>query len=495
MSKVTLLLAVKAFLASEHGHFIDGRSYSGTGSLRAVINPATGQAIAEVHDGGAEEVNAAMTAAQLAFTGSWGATPALVRGTLLLKLADALACHREELAQLETLCSGKTIVLARSLELDQAVAFLRYFAGWAGKICGETPEMSLPSLSGEKYRGFTVREPLGVVVGIIPWNFSIMIAVWKMAAALVCGCTVVLKPSEYTPLTLLLIARLAAEVGFPPGTINVVNGDGALLGPLLINHADCAKVSFTGSVATGRAVGNAATAGFKPATLELGGKNAALFLDDVSVTEMVDGIIEAGYLNQGQICAAAERFYLPAAKIDAVLDLLCQRLTRLAVGSPLDEDCQLGPLANQAQLLKVLGMIDAARQAGDSVLCGGISPAGPGCYLLPTAIRARSAASAIMQQETFGPVGAFLAWHDEEQALAWLNDSPFGLAASIWTRDLSKAMRYSERIQAGIVWVNMHTLLDPALPFGGIRQSGCGREFGSAFIHDYTRLKSVMIRY
>ncbi|QUG73648.1 aldehyde dehydrogenase family protein (plasmid) [Erwinia sp. E602] len=495
MGRAQLLTTVSEFLPRDHGHFINGQRRSGSGARRPVVDPASGKRIAEVHDGGAAEVTAAMAAAQAAFNGEWAATPTLARGNLLLKLAAALEAHREELAQLETLCSGKTIALSRGLELDQSVAFLRYFAGWAGKINGETLAVSIPPFADEKYRAFTVREPLGVVVGILPWNFSIMIAVWKFAAALICGNTVVLKPSEYTPLTLLRVAELANEVGFPPGTLNVVNGDGQVLGPLLIAHPACGKVSFTGSMKTGRVVGDAASQRGIPVTLELGGKNAALFLDDLSVEEMVDGIMEAGYLNQGQICSSAERFYLPAGKIDAVLQALSLRLAALKPDSPLDDECLLGPLANAPHLEKVQGLIAAAQQDGDRLVFGGTRPAGEGYYLLPAAIAARSADSAIMQQETFGPVGAFLAWQQEEQALQWINDSPYGLSASVWTHDLSKALRYSEGIQAGTVWINMHNILDPALPFGGIKGSGNGREFGSAFIQDYTRLKSVMMRY
>lgn len=495
MSEVAVLPAVSAFLQREHGHYINGNSLSGQGPLRPVINPATAQEVAQVRDGGASDVQAAMSAAQQAFQGEWAAMPALARGSLLLKLADALERHREELAQLETLCSGKLITLSRGLELDQSVAFLRYFAGWAGKITGETPELSLPSFQGEKYRGFTTREPLGVVVGILPWNFSIMIAIWKMAAALICGCTVVLKPSEFTPLTMLRVAQLAGEVGFPRGVINIINGDGRLLGPLLTDHPDCAKVTFTGSGLTGRAVGSAACARAIPFTLELGGKNAALFLDDMSEEEMVDGIIEAGYINQGQICAAAERFYLPAEKCDNVLEALCRRLAQLTAGSPLDEACQLGPLANSAHLKKVQALVAQAQKEGDKLLCGGRSPDLPGYYFLPTVLKVNRAEATLMQQETFGPVGAFMAYHDEQQALEWVNASPYGLAASVWTHDFSKALRCSERIRAGTVWVNMHTFLDPALPFGGVKSSGNGREFGSAFVADYTQLKSVMMRY
>jgi NAD-dependent aldehyde dehydrogenases len=307
MSAIPLLPEVKAFLAREHGNYIDNTSVVGSGVIFEVINPATGESVATFNAASQQQAHHALDSAHKAFM-TWREMPTLQRGSLLLKLADKLAEKREELAQIETLCSGKTIQLSRLLELDQSVTFLRYFAGWAGKINGETLDVSLPSFAGEKYTAFTRRLPVGVVVAIVPWNFSIMIAVWKIAAALVCGCSVVVKPSEYTPLTLLRLAELATECGFPPGVINVVNGAGSELGPVLISHEACAKISFTGSVATGNAVNRTATAQGKRVTLELGGKNAALFLNDLSVTEMVNGIMEAGYLNQGQICAAAECF-------------------------------------------------------------------------------------------------------------------------------------------------------------------------------------------
>lgn len=494
MSDVALLPQVTAFLGRRQGHFIHGEAQEGQGAAFSVTNPATGDTLLTLKGADEAQAHAAMQAAQAAFA-PWRDMPTLQRGALLLKLADALAEEREALAQLESLCSGKTIQLARMLEIDQSVAFLRYFAGWAGKINGETLDVSLPSFAGEKYTAFTRRQPVGVVVGIVPWNFSIMIAVWKLAAALVCGCTVVLKPSEYTPLTLLRVAELATACGFPPGVINVVNGSGALLGPLLIGHPACAKVSFTGSVATGNAVNRLATEQGKRVTLELGGKNAALFLDDLSPEEMVNGILEAGYLNQGQICAAAECFWLPEQKMEAVLALLSERLAAMPIGSPLDEATVVGPLANRAQFDKVLGLIEQARAEGDEIVCGGQAQGGKGFFVQPTAIRVASVDSTLMREETFGPVGSFIAYQDAEQALATINDSPYGLAASVWSHNLSHALRISERLEAGIVWINMHTFLDPAVPFGGVKGSGIGREFGSAFIDDYTELKSVMMRY
>ena len=494
MSDVTLLAEVTAFLRQPHGQFIAGEALPGNGPTLAVINPATGKAIAEVTAADVRQADLAMASASQAFDG-WRAMPTLQRGTLLLRLADLLASHREELAQLESLCSGKTIGLARMLELDQSVAFLRYFAGWAGKVTGETLDVSLPSMAGEQYTAFTRRQPVGVVVGIVPWNFSIMIAIWKLAAALVCGCTIVIKPSEYTPLTLLRVAELAKEAGIPDGVINVVNGAGGDIAQRLIAHPACAKVSFTGSVATGEKVQQSAIGAGKRVTLELGGKNAALFLDDLTPEAMADGIIEAGYLNQGQICAAAERFYLPQGKLDAVLEILKQRLSALRPGSPLDEQTLMGPLANRVQFEKVLQLIEKAREEGDTIVCGGETLPGDGYFVLPTAVKVRSENSTLMQEETFGPVCSFISYQSEEEALSRINASPFGLAASVWSENIRKALRYSGAINAGIVWVNMHTFLDPAVPFGGMKGSGIGREFGSAFIDDYTELKSVMVRY
>ena len=475
MSEITLLAEVTAFLRQPHGQFIAGQREAGRGAPFAVINPATGRAIAEVTAADSDQADRAMESARQALS-QWREMPTLARGALLLKLADTLAEHREALAQLESLCSGKTITLVRMLELDQSVAFLRYFAGWAGKVTGETLDVSLPSMAGEKYTAFTRRQPLGVVVGIVPWNFS-------------------LKPSEYTPLTLLRVAELAKAVGIPDGVINVVNGAGGEIAQRLITHPACAKVSFTGSVATGEKVQQSASASGKRVTLELGGKNAALFLDDLTPEAMVNGIIEAGYLNQGQICAAAERFYLPQGKLDAVLALLKDKLSAFAPGSPLDEQTLMGPLANRQQYDKVLRLIQTARDEGDTIVCGGEALPGEGYFLQPTAVKVRSEESTLMREETFGPVCSFIGYRSEEEALARINASPYGLAASVWSDNIRQALRYSEAIEAGIVWVNMHTFLDPAVPFGGMKGSGIGREFGSAFIDDYTELKSVMVRY
>jgi phenylacetaldehyde dehydrogenase len=497
MTDITILPSVQAFMARAHGQFINGRtSHDAAAKSADVINPATKQVVASVYQASDAELEQAVSGARDAFEGTWAQTSPARRGELLNKLADLMVANREELAQIESLCSGKIINLARGFEVDYAVQFLRYYAGWATKIQGRTMSLSLPSGAGEKYNGYTLREPVGVMAGIVPWNFSIMIAVWKFGAALTCGCTAVIKPSEFTPLTMIRVAELAIEAGIPPGVLNVVNGSGSVIGPALIDHPSIAKVSFTGSVPTGTGVGVAAMkAGLKHVTLELGGKNPAGFLPDYPVDKTVEGILEAGYMNQGEICASAERFYVHSSKIDAVLAELAKRLATITIGSPLDESVGYGPLANKPHFEKIMAFFAKAREQGGEVVYGGEAANAEGYFVKPTAIRAKSQHDAIMSEETFGPVGSFLAYETVDELVGYMNDTPFGLTASIWTDELSSALRLIPRIQAGTVWVNMHNFLDPSVPFGGAKSSGIGREFGEAFIDNFTELKSVMIRY
>ncbi|MFC0180166.1 aldehyde dehydrogenase family protein [Thorsellia kenyensis] len=497
MTDITLLPSVVDFLKQSHGQYINGQHVKTSSSKSLeVFNPATGEIIAHVHKATDAEIDAAVQAAHTAFHSTWADTSPMQRGDYLYKLAELLQRDREILAQIESLSSGKIIQLSRFLEIDQSTQFLKYFAGWSSKISGETLNVSLPSFNKEKYSAFTLREPVGVVAGIIPWNFSIMIAIWKLAAALTCGCTIVLKPSEYTPLTLLKLVDLAKEAGIPDGVINIVNGDGKEVGTRLITHKLVSKVSFTGSVATGLIVGEQAMhSNLKRTTLELGGKNGAAFLTDVSVETIVNGIIEAGFLNQGQICAAAERFYIPNDLLPEVMDKLAVALGSMKIGSSLDETTQVGPLANKMQKEKVLSLIEKAKSEGNKIICGGHAIEGAGYFVAPTAILANSTQDTLMKEETFGPVGTLIGYDNENELINMLNDSPYGLSASLWTNDLSKAYRMIPKIEAGTLWVNMHTFLDPALPFGGVKASGIGREFGSAFIEYYTELKSVMIRY
>ncbi|WP_321871899.1 aldehyde dehydrogenase family protein [Paraburkholderia tropica] len=495
MGYITLLPQVQAFLRRDHAHFIAGQYHCSASTTRLpVVDPSTGETVATIREADEADLQAAVSTAKAAFHGAWADTLPYQRGVILNRFADLLEAHGEELAQIETVCSGKSIHLSRAFEVAQSAVFLRYYAGWATKINGETMSPSIPSVAGERYTAFTRREPVGVVAGIVPWNFSVMIAIWKIASALVTGCTIVIKPSESTPLSLLRVAELAIEAGVPAGALNILNGTGST-GQKLIQHRDIAKVSFTGSVPTGIAVGQMAMgAGLTRATLELGGKNAAALLADVDVEQAVAGLVHTGYVHQGQVCAAPERVYVHRSRLDEVLELIGPALSAIKIGNPLDEAVHFGPLANRAQYDKVLAYFDHAH-AHNRVIHGAKAVDRPGYFVEPTAVLADNPDDRLLREETFGPVITFYPFDTEEELLDLINDSPYGLTASVWTNNLSKALRLVPLIEAGTVWINMHTFLDPAVPFGGIKSSGVGREFGSAFIDDYTELKSVMIRY
>lgn len=495
MNEIQLLPQVQDFLQQNHAHFIDGQYYKGHSNTSIpVINPANEEVVTEIANASKADIEAAVFSARSAFKGSWAETSPYQRGVVLNRLADLIEANGEELAQLDTLCSGKTIHLSRMFEVSQSAIFLRYFAGWSTKINGETMSPSFPSMADEKYTAFTRREPVGVVAGIVPWNSSVMIGVWKIAAALVTGCTIIIKPSEFTPLTMLRLAQLAVEAGLPPGAFNVLNGAGGV-GAQLINHPQVSKVSFTGSVPTGLKVGQAAmAASLTRVTLELGGKNAAALLPDVNVDAAVAGLIQSGYVHQGQVCAAPERVYVPRERLQEVIEKFSVALEQLTIGSPLDESVQFGPLANKPQFDKVMECLQVAHQES-KVLFGGKALPQPGYFVEPTLLLALSSQDRMLHEETFGPIITLLAYDDVNELPALINDSPFGLTASVWSNDLSGALRLITEIEAGTVYVNMHTFIDPAVPFGGIKASGTGREFGSAFIEDYTEIKSVMIRY
>ncbi|MGO3740269.1 MAG: aldehyde dehydrogenase family protein [Marinomonas foliarum] len=494
MSDINLLESTRNFLKQPHGHFINGETtYLASASTFDVVNPATEDVISSFHNASEQDVNDAVNSAQVAFKGSWKQTSPYDKGVLLNKFADLIEEHSEELAQLESLCSGKSIQLSRFLEIQQSVVFLRYFAGWTTKINGETMSPSFPSMQGEKYSASTRRDPVGVVAGIIPWNFSVMIACWKIGSALCTGCTIVVKPSEFTPITLLRMAELAKEAGIPDGVLNILNGDG-LVGNQLISHEKVRKVSFTGSVETGKKVNLTAAKDFTHCTLELGGKNTVAVLKDGNIDHVVAGLFNTGYLHQGQICAAPERVYVHSSKIKELTDKLAQQLSAAPMGSPLDEGIFFGPISNKPQYLKLCAVLEKA-QKESRVLFGGKVVEGKGYFIEPTIIQASNATETLMQEETFGPIISFMPYEEEEELINLINNTPFGLGTSIWTNNLSQAMRMIPEIESGTVWVNMHTMVDPAVPFGGVKQSGTGREFGSAFINDYTEIKSVIMCY
>lgn len=495
MSEVQVLESVQQFMARQHGHFIHAEHVAAEGAERIeLINPATEQAVSSIAVGSLKDVEKAVQSAHDAFSNAWANTSPYERGLKLNKLADLVEAHAEELAQLETLTTGKLINLSRHLEVAQTVVFLRYFAGWATKIHGQTMQPSIPSVNGEKYTAYTMRQPIGVVAGIVPWNFALMIGVWKIGSALTTGCTIVLKPSEFAALSLLRLAELAVEAGIPAGTINVVTGKGET-GQHLIDSPLVKKVSFTGSVPTGIAIGKQAMASdLTRVSLELGGKNAAAILADANLDEILPTLLQATFVHQGQVCAAPERFFVHQSKYDELVSKVSGAIQQLKIGSPLDESSMFGPLSNKPHFDKVKHYLNLAQQ-NNQVITGGKALDGTGYFVEPTLLKVSGVDDPLFIEETFGPVVDVIAFESDEELIEMMNHSRFGLTASVWTNDLSKALRLIPQIEAGSVWVNMHTFLDPAVPFGGVKASGIGREFSDAFIEDYTELKSVMIRY
>jgi len=493
---IALDKAVRAYLQTDFGLFIDGRMQPARSDRRiAVFNPATGEPIAQVADANSADVDAAIVSARAAFeSGAWTGLRPADRERILLKLADTLEAHGEELAQIETLNQGKSINVSRAVEVGAAVEYIRYMAGWATKITGETFDVSIGFPPGTKYTAYTRKEPVGVVVGIVPWNFPLLIAVWKLIPALAAGCTIVIKPSPETPLTALRLAQLAIEAGVPPGVFNVVTGGGTC-GTALVGHPKVAKVTFTGSTATGKLVGTAALQNMTRFSLELGGKNPAVMLADVNVEQAVRGAAMGGFFNQGQVCASASRIYVHRSKYRQIAEGLAEAARGMSLGPGLDPSAQINPLVSANHRNAVNGHLLRARTEGARFLAGGESLEAPGYYVKPAVIVDAPVDAAIVRDEVFGPVLLVVPFDDPHEAIRLANDSPYGLAASLWSNDLAAVMNLVPRIEAGTVWVNCHVPLDPAMPFGGYKQSGIGREFGKYAIEGFLETKSVCIAH
>ncbi len=487
---------VASFAAREHGLFIDGGWRDGQSPARLdVFNPATGRRLAQVVDAGAADVEAAVTSAARAFErGVWRNLRPADRERILLKLADALEANGETFAQLETLNQGKSINIARAVEVGATVEYVRYMAGWATKITGETMDVSIPFPPGTRYTAYTRREPVGVVAGIVPWNFPLMIAVWKLIPALASGCSIVIKPSPETPLTALLLAQLACEAGVPPGVFNVVTG-GVEAGDALVKHPLVNKISFTGSTRTGKLVGTAAVQNMTRFSLELGGKNPIVMLADVDVEQAVQGVLAGAFFNQGQVCAAASRLYVHRSRYAQITEALAAAADAMKLGPGLDPSAQINPLVSARHRDTVARYIERGRAEGATLLCGGDAPELDGFYVKPTVMAGVDPHATVVREEIFGPVLAAVPFDDASDAIRMANDTPYGLTASLWTNDLKAAFNLIPEIQAGTVWVNCHIPLDPSLPFGGFKQSGIGREFGRQAIDGFTEVKSVCIAH
>lgn len=494
---VKIEAAVQEFLRRAPGHFINGaRIASASQATLPVFNPADGTQIAAVPDGDAADANRAIESARAAFEdGRWSGKRPADRERILLRFADLVEKHAESLAQLETLEQGKSIHISRAVEVGGSVEYMRYVAGLATKITGMTLDLSMPAPPGARYTAYTRREPVGVVAAISPWNFPMMIALWKVMPSLAAGCTLVLKPSEVTPLTALWLAELALEAGVPPGVFNVVTGTGPKCGSALVSSPLVSKISFTGSTATGKAIGRAAVDNMTRVSLELGGKNPAIVLKDADVGAVVGGLMMGAFLNQGQVCAAASRVYIEGPVFDQVVAGLSQAVGSLSVGPGLDPSAQVNPLVSAGHQRKVQAFVEEARKAGAELVQGAQGASGTGYYVPPTLLVNPATTLRLVREEVFGPVLALTRVADAEEAVRLANDTVYGLAASLWTRDLKSTLDLVPRIQAGTVWVNSHVPIDPNLPFGGYKQSGIGRDFGPRWLEGFTEEKAVCIAH
>ncbi|MCB2250942.1 aldehyde dehydrogenase family protein [Pseudomonas chlororaphis] len=495
MAIATLLPATTAFIQRAPRMLI-GADWveAADGQTMPLHNPATGEQLCVVPRATVEDVDRAVLAARQAFDDSpWSRTRPRERQNLLWKLAELMQRDAELLAQLECLNNGKSAAVAQAMDVQLAIDFLRYMAGWATKIEGSSPEVSLPLMPDAQFHSFIRREAVGVVGAIVAWNFPLLLACWKLGPALATGCTVVLKPADETPLTALKLAELVQEAGYPAGVFNVVTGTGITAGSALTRNPRVDKLTFTGSTAVGKEIGKVAMDAMTRVTLELGGKSPTIVLADADLDSAAAGAASAIFFNQGQVCCAGSRLYVQRKHFDRVVADIAGIANAMKLGSGLDASVDMGPLISARQQERVWRYIETGRESGATIACGG-EQFGPGYFVQPTVIVDVDQRHPLVQEEIFGPVLVAIPFDDEADALRMANDSPYGLGASLWSNDLAAVHRMIPRIRSGSVWVNCHSALDPALPFGGYKMSGVGREMGHAAIEHYTELKSVLIK-
>lgn len=485
-----LLPKVQAFLEGTKGLYINGEYVSAKdGTSFEVVDPGTEEQIATVSEAGVEDINEAVKAAKEAFEeGPWTKMEPAERSRILYKFADILEEHREEIAQLEAMDSGKPYEVALADDIDGTIEHFRYYAGWSTKIFGKTTNVS------PDYVTYTLHEPVGVVGQIIPWNYPLLMAAWKLGAALAVGCTIVLKPAVETPLSILYVARLFKEAGMPDGVVNVVPGDGKIAGDALVKHPDVKKVAFTGSTVVGKEIMRNAADQVKSVTLELGGKSPAIILEDAAFEEAIEGALSGTMYNQGQNCTATTRVYVQRSIYDQVVETLVERAKEIQLGAGLEKATTMGPLISKKQQDRVLSYIEKGKEEGARLVLGGSTGKEKGYFVEPTIFADVKDDMAIAREEIFGPVMSILPFDTIEEVIQRANDSDYGLAASVWTENIRKAHYITGKLQAGTVWVNDFGLELETMPFGGYKQSGIGREMGGDYgLANYTEVKSVFV--
>tara|TARA_R110002096_G_scaffold434321_2_gene655540 strand:+ start:19819 stop:21321 length:1503 start_codon:yes stop_codon:yes gene_type:complete len=483
------------FISSPRKMLLNGQwTDSASGKTFDTLDPSTGKLIVKVAEGDKEDIDRAVKAARAAFDdGPWSNMNPTSRERCMHRLADLMEEHADTLSELEALDNGKNVAIARAVDVQLAIDYIRYMAGWPTKIGGDILPLSVPYAPDAKFLGYTLKEPVGVVGQIIPWNFPALMCAWKLGPALASGCTVVLKPAEETPLTALYIGELICQAGFPDGVVNIIPGYGHTAGAALTVHEAVDKIAFTGSTEVGKIIVKAAADTMKNVSMELGGKSPAIIMPDADLDIAIPGAASAIFFNMGQVCCAGSRLFVPESLYDQVIEGLANEANAMKIGTGLNPENMINPLVSQIQFDRVMGYIESGRTEGADIVAGGARSGDEGYFVQPTVLGNTNRDMKVVREEIFGPVVCVQRYNDIDEVAKLANDTVYGLGASIWTRDVGNVINIVPKIRAGSVWVNCHNILDVAMPFGGYKQSGFGKDMGKEALDSYLETKSVCI--